>query len=60
MENERYVLYPFGQATIALDKTLDHTANISLPISDFIREDLEKNLTLFNPSELIFLRERKK
>ena len=51
MKNERYVLYPFGQSTIALDKTLHHTANVSLPITDSIRENIETNFTLFNPSK---------
>jgi len=44
-----YQLYPFEQRSIARDDTHQYIANISLPITDLIRKDIEHYLTSFNP-----------
>lgn len=44
----RYELSPVGQVSIPLVDAHEYIANISSPVNDFVRREMEHNLTLFN------------
>jgi hypothetical protein len=49
VEIQKYELYPIEQFSIARNDTHQYITNISFPITDFIRKDIENYLTSFNP-----------
>mgnify|MGYP006897423038 CR=1 FL=1 len=48
MQPVKYDLYPSGQSSIARSDAHQYVANVSLPLTTIIRQNIENYLTSFN------------
>jgi hypothetical protein len=48
MQPVKYDLYPSGQVSVARSDTFQYIANVSLPLTTLVRQNIENYLTSFN------------
>ena len=48
MQPVKYDLYPSGQSSVARSDTFQYIANVSLPLTSLILQNIESYLTSFN------------
>jgi hypothetical protein len=48
MQPIKYALYPYGQLSVARSDAQQYIANVSLPLTTQIRQNIENYLTSYN------------